>query len=144
MFNLWDIGNFFVTTATIFANLDQEELSNAETMFSWRFLADNSLQTVLPAFETASGLYDDLNQATTRDSNVLQGVILGIKALVTLALALFILRPAIHAVLLAKRNLHDIVERIPKRVVHFFHKRFRAVSKIYSAMENADDETKEN
>lgn len=144
MFNLWDLGNFFVSTATNFANLGVEDLKNVETVRSWRFLADNTFAVVLEAFEDAADLYDEFNQAIAEDSNILQGAILSAKAVVTAVLAFFVFRYAIHNVYQSKRRLQEIVERIPDRAVRFLHKRFRAISKIYSSMEGADETTTQN
>eukprot|EP01138_Halocafeteria_seosinensis_P012678 gb/GECG01012954.1/.p1 GENE.gb/GECG01012954.1/~~gb/GECG01012954.1/.p1 ORF type:complete len:1762 (+),score=243.47 gb/GECG01012954.1/:1-5286(+) len=141
-YNLWDLGNFYITSATVFADLSKDELISAETLPVWRFLMDNSVKVVLEAFEEHVSAFDEYNQQTSRDSNILQGAILSVKALVTICLAVFVFRPAIHAVRKAKRGLHKIVERIPRRIIKFFQKRFRAISRIYSNMENADEDTK--
>lgn len=142
MMNLWDLGNFYITVATVFANLEKDALLEAETLPSWRFLADNSFRVVLESFEETAQSYDRFNQQTATDSNILQGAILSVKTVVTIGLAAFVFWPAIHAVRRAKRGLHEIVQRIPARVVKFFHKRFKALSRIYASLENADDETK--
>eukprot|EP01138_Halocafeteria_seosinensis_P008226 gb/GECG01008407.1/.p1 GENE.gb/GECG01008407.1/~~gb/GECG01008407.1/.p1 ORF type:complete len:1702 (+),score=231.44 gb/GECG01008407.1/:1-5106(+) len=138
---LWDIGNLYAAAMGTLARFDLERMRSPGDEPLWRIIADNTYSAVLESYERLADMYDTSSQNMAALSVLIQGILLGAKILGIVILGLAVFRPGIHAIAKARMGLHGIVNRIPYRIVKFFHKKYRAIADIYNNIERSDEET---
>eukprot|EP01138_Halocafeteria_seosinensis_P000276 gb/GECG01000284.1/.p1 GENE.gb/GECG01000284.1/~~gb/GECG01000284.1/.p1 ORF type:complete len:1524 (+),score=208.60 gb/GECG01000284.1/:1-4572(+) len=136
---LWDAGNLFTAAVATMSDFGMDQMSQPKDEPLWRLVADNTYSVLLEAYETMADMYDSASRQTSRLSILIQAVLFGTKGLGIIMAAFLVFRPGIRAIADARVGLHSIVERIPLRVIKFFRKKYKAISRIYDKIEQSEE-----